>query len=295
MRRHLIDHHGNVWTDPAPGLGDALGYPDPDFDLWNYAIRNLGAVEIVIGDDEAVVSLRTATAKPMAVKATEQFLATLGPMQVRLRYEIGAWIEESCNDPLQAAKQLTLALTDASRVSSRVAFAAKTRRLEMLSDMRLNQIETPEDKLSLLFKKWRLSQGSFTPETASFLVRFGLLDRTAVIGEADNGELTFEHSGAAFRAYEQVDENWNFRAKGVRLSDQPDPDYGRWVDRTYRGVLNEIQPRFEYVDAVIQARQGEPYRSRYDRLLLPWHTPAGKRLVTGTSYQSAQPGVLVHQ
>src|SRR5882672_10843295 len=101
--RRLIDQKGRVWTHPAPGLGEALGYPNPDFDLWNFAIRNLGAIEVALDGDGAVVTLRTATAHAQAVKATEDFLATLDGMPVRLRYDIGAWVEENCTDAREAA------------------------------------------------------------------------------------------------------------------------------------------------------------------------------------------------
>lgn len=289
MRRFLIDRHGKVWAYPGDGLGEALGYPDPDFDVWSYAVRNLGAVEISVENGEIVVSMRSATAHADAVNAAERFLATLGDSPVRLRYEIGAWIEETYDGLHEAIGRMAGALAETARESRRIAFTAKSRKLDMLSEYRLNRIDTTEERLSLLFKKWRLSHGTFDAETASFLVRFGLLDRTAIVSEAaGDGSLVFEHWGTAFQAYETYDKSWSFAAPGVPIANQPDPEYGRWVDRTYRAVLDERRPRFEYVDAVIQARTAaaEPYRSRYDRLLLPWQSSTGRRIVTGTSYQA---------
>lgn len=287
MKRYLVDHKGQVWTHPAQGLGEALGYPQPDFDMWAYAIRNLGAVEIAADEDGATVTMRTATAHSEAIRGAQRVLATLGSVPIKLRYEIGTWIEESYEHPAQAAAGMLGALETAAAIPNRMAFVSKSRKLNVLSEQRLNRIETVEERLGLVFKKWRLSQGRFDPEMASFLVRFGLFDRTAVVVESkDDAGLVFEHSGTGFNLYDTFDKSWNFRAQGARLVDQPDPDYGRWIDRTYRGVLDENQPRFEHVDAVIQARGGEPYRSRYDRLLLPWRTTSGTRVVTGTSYHS---------
>jgi hypothetical protein len=286
--RYLIDPRGTVWTHPAHGLGEALGYPEPDFDVWSYAVRNLGAVEITVGPEETVVSMRTATAHARAVAAAERFLAeNLGPQPVRLRYEIGAWIEETCEGPGQAVGRLASALADAARESRRVAFAAKARNIDMLAEYRLNKIETPDERFSLLFKKWRLARGVFDSDTANFLVRFGLIDRTFVVGEsASDRSLVFEHVGLGFHAYDSYDQAWAFSTNGVPIANQPDPDYGRWIDRTYRNVLIQREPRFDYVDAVIQARGGEPYRSRYDRLLLPWQSVEGRGIVTGISYQA---------
>lgn len=289
MRRFLIDRHGKVWAYPGDGLGEALGYPNPDFDVWSYAVRNLGSVEISVGEDETVVSMRSATAHADAVRAAEAFLGTISSGPVRLRYEIGAWIEETCENPEQAAGRIAGALASAVRESHRIAFAAKARNLDMLSEYRLNRVETTEERLSLLFKKWRLSQGTFDSDTAAFLVRFGLLDRTAVVSEApSSGDLVFDHWGTGFRAYDSFDKSWSFMAPGRRLVDMPDPDYGRWCEGAYRNVLSERQPRFEYIDAVIQARHAEPYRSRYDRLVLPWQSQ-GRRVITSTSYQTHSP------
>ena len=287
MKRYLIDHKGKVWSEPASGLGEALGYPDPDFDIWGYAIRNLGAVEIAVGDDDTTVTMRTATAHAEAIRVAGQVLPGLGEQPVRLRYEIGTWIEETCEDPHQAIGRMTSALADAAHQPRRVAFVSKMRRLTTLSESRLNKIETADERFSLLFKKWRMSQALFDPEMANFLVRFALIDRTAVVGESTSGDLVFEHAGYGFKAYESYDKAWALHAQGMRIADQPDPDYGHWIDRTYRNVLNEAQPRFEYVDAVIQARSAEPYRSRYDRLILPWRDHSGGRMLTGTSYQTS--------
>ena len=284
MRRYLIDRLGKLWTYPAPELGEAIGYPNPDFDAWSYAVRNLGAVEITVEPEETVVSMRSASAHAEAVSGAEKFLATLDGGPVRLRYEIGAWVEETCESPQDAIGRMARALADAGE-SRRMAFAAKGRSLNALSEFRLNRIETPEERLSLLFKKWRLAQGRFDADMASFMVRFGLLDRTAVVSESNNdGSLVFEHWGTGFKAYDSVDKSWSFAAPGLPISNQPDPEYGRWIDRAYRGVLERSEPRFDYVDAVIQASKAEPYRSRYDRLLLPWRSSEGRRVLTGTSY-----------
>lgn len=289
LRRFLVDRHGTVWRYPGQGLGESLGYPNADFDAWGYAIRNLGAVEVSQEEGETVVSMRSATAHPDAVRAAERFLATLGDSPVRLRYEIGTWIEETCEGLEDALGRMAGTLAHIGRESRRIAFTAKSRKLDMLSEYRLNQIETAEEKLSLLFKKWRISQGFFDSDTAAFMVRFGLLDRTAIVSEsANDGSLVFEHWGTSFQAYESYDRSWSFVAPGRPITNQPDPEYGSWVDRTYRGVLNERRPRFEFVDAVIQAQQGEPYRSRYDRLVLPWQSAGGRRILTGTSYQAAK-------
>jgi hypothetical protein len=294
VNRYLIDHKGTVWTYPAEGLGEAHGYPQPDFDIWSYAIRNLGAVEVAVGSDLTTVTMRSATAKATAVEVAEKFLTTLNSNPVRLRYEIGSWIEETCENPEQAAGRMANALAESVRDSHRIAFSAKARNLEMLGELRLNRLESNEERLGLIYKKWRLSNGLFDAETPYFLVRFGLIDRAVIANEAQSSrELVFSHAGVGLNLYDKHDSAraWSFAVVGSRVEDQPDPDYGRWVAQTYRSVLSENRPRFDFIDAVVQPPAVEPYRTRYDRLLLPWHQASGERLVTAVSFKTTMPAM----
>ena len=289
MGRYLIDHEGRVWSEPGNGLGETLGYPDPDFDAWSYAIRNLGAVEITVEANLTTVAMRSATAKASAVARAEAFLATLPPTPVRLRYEIGTWVEETCETPEHAVDRLANALVDSMRESRRVAFSAKARKLDLLGDIRLNRLESNEERLGLVFKKWRLSHGTFDNETPNFLIRFGLIDRAVIANQSDSsGAIVFSHAGSGLNLYDNHDKAraWAFAVVGARVEDQPDPDYGRWVAQTYRSVLSENRPRFDFIDAVVQPPNAEPYRTRYDRLLLPWRMPSGERVVTAVSFKT---------
>jgi hypothetical protein len=282
--RLIIDGDGSIWSAYDENLLQRWGYPDPDFDLPSFAVRNLGAIDVYVGPEQTRVTFRWQTVKPDALASGLELLGRLPERSVVVRAEAGTWTEETFSSPEYAADWIKANSVLVRSGSSR-NMLTKPRHLRALSERPLARIEEPDDRLALIFKKWRLSHGRFNSDIASFLVSFGLIDRTLVVSESkSNHELFFEHVGSAFALYEKHDQSWIFQAQGLRVSDQLDPDFGRWIDTTYRGVLDECQPRFDYVDTVIQARGAEPYRFCYDRLLLPWQGPDGVNLISGTSY-----------
>jgi hypothetical protein len=282
MTRYLIDRHGRLWDPYDEQLLVLLGDPDPDYDILAYAVRNLGAIDLEIRDQLAVIRFRRQTVTRVAVEAMLDVLVRDSLREIAIHCESENWTEKKFSDPTEAVAWIEAnGIVSGGEARSLVATA---RRLEALSERRLSRVEEPEDRFALVFKKWRMSQGRFNSEVGSFLIRFGLLDRTSLVSEAGDGQLIIEHAAPAYKTYDNYDKSWSLLAQGKRVSDQPDPEFGRWIDSTYRAVLNQKEPRFEHVDAVVQAPGTEPYRFRYNRLLLPWRSETGARLITGTSY-----------
>jgi|GEM_PF-1473947 len=280
----IIDSDGSTFSAYDETLVARWGYPDPDFDLRSFAVRNLGAIDVLVEAEQVTLTFRWLMVRPVALDSLIELLGRLPSRPVLVRTEAGTWIEQSLPTPEEAAEWVT-----ANRALARGSVARNMittpRHLRALSDRSLSKIDDVEDRLSLMFKKWRLSHGLFNADIASFLVRFGMFDRTVIVAKSHNdNSLLFEHVGSAFALYENSDSAWNFRAQGMPVVDQPDPDFGRWIDDTYRGVLDGQKPRFDYVDTVIQARGANPYRFCYDRLLLPWQSADGTMVLTGTSY-----------
>jgi len=281
--RLIIDADGSVSSAFDEKLLERWGYPDPDFDLPSFAVRNLGAIDVRVDPEQIAISFRWLTVKQNAIESLLELLGRLPERSVILHTEAGSWIETALASPAAAVEWIGANRALARSTTARNMITTP-RQLRALSDRSLSKIDDCEDRLALMFKKWRLSHGVFNEEIASFLVRFGLIDRTVVVAKSTNDSaLIFEHVGSAFALYENSDNTWNFRAQGMPVTDQPDPDFGRWIDNTYRGVIEGEKPRFDYVDTVIQARGADPYRFCYDRLLLPWQTQAG-RVLTGISY-----------
>ncbi len=69
---------------------------------------------------------------------------------------------------------------------------------------------------------------------------------------------------------------------GRELEEQPDGIYGEWLAVAYRELAEdgEVEPGLQLVEAVVTAPGGQPVRTRYERLLLPWRSPGGDRWIT---------------
>src|SRR5690606_1829596 len=92
--------------------------------------------------------------------------------------------------------------------------------------------------------------------------------------------LRFQFIGEGLKFY---DEKALFEIIGQPIDYQPDKEYGTWAAAQYDALLETKQPRLDYVEARIHQPSGEMRKSRYERLLLPWRSPAGKPIVTCAS------------
>ena len=54
-----------------------------------------------------------------------------------------------------------------------------------------------DDRLALLFKKWRITSRRFSYDVAQFMVNFGLFDRATLARPGDEGTIVLEVAQAA--------------------------------------------------------------------------------------------------
>ena len=66
--------------------------------------------------------------------------------------------------------------------------------------------------------------------------------------------------------------------KGLRVEDQPDYFYGKWVAEAYRMTKGDGTPRLEDVDAIINKPGAGRSRVRYTRLIVPMQLSLGQRV-----------------
>jgi len=70
---------------------------------------------------------------------------------------------------------------------------------------------------------------------------------------------------------------------GVRLKDQPDAHYGRWLEGAYREAEQSDQPLIEAVDCDIDWPREGRRRHRYWRFIAPFQLDGGRRVVLGAT------------
>ncbi len=287
MARYLVDSAGRVWDPYDHGLLQELGDPDPDYDIIEYAVRNLGFVSVDAqgaGEFAALIRFRRLCLTDTALSVTRRLIATLPNGPIKIMCETEQWEEFSFPDADAALSWLSSGSPTLAGTFRDIT--TLPRGLSSLSERRLNSLDQHEDLFALLFKKWRMTSGVFTPDFAQFMVRFGILDR-AVIAAESQSSLVFQHIGLNINLYAgHQEEGWNFRMAGQPVSAQPDPNVAKYTELAFRNSLDKNEPAFDHVDAVIRDTEGAR-RHRYDRLLLPWRSNEGEvRMVTTLSYKT---------
>ena len=86
--------------------------------------------------------------------------------------------------------------------------------------------------------------------------------------EPVDGRLTIVDLGSGFDSYSKT---WQENALGMPVEEQPDYEYGRWVQTMYGEVLETHQPRLDDIDATIRRPHlNDKVRVCYQRLILPF-------------------------
>ena len=287
MPRYLIDSQGHIWDPFDDRLLVMLGDPDPDYDLVSYAVRNLGFVDVLVPDknDVTTVRIRELAVTAPALFAASELIARLsaGPVAVISGNE--RWTERRFDEPAEAVAWLRERTNAEVLTSGFSDIAVVPQDLGRLSNRRLNSLDQDDDRLALLFKKWRIASGRYSYGTTEFMVNFGLLDRAAMARPAEAGSIVWDHLGQKLNMYERDDKTWHLALVGQPVGQQSDANYGTFVHHSFKQTLESRTPRLDHVDAVIRNRRGA-HRSRYDRLILPWDTEDGGRIITTLSYKT---------
>lgn len=285
MSRYLIDKGGDIAPAYDEGLTAKFGYPLPDFDLASFAVRNFGAIDLEIDPKTVTIRFRWLTVTPAAIDVLiETLLRNPRTASVAIHCEMENWIERGFSSPEEAAAWITANRELWVGTGARNVITTP-RSLKSLSDRSLSHLDHGDDRLALMFKKWRLAHGMFSGEMTEFLVRHNLLDRTVITFQRPEGDPAFEYVGSGVTIYEGANPEWTYTVAGRPMTDQPDPEFGKWSSSIYSNVMHQAEPTFDHVDAVVRYGKGTG-RFRYDRLLLPWVSGSGTRVVTGLSFKT---------
>lgn len=251
-----------------------LGYPDPDFDLPGYAVRNLGFVRVRDRGPSVHISLRPALVRPPSLAGLFYHLAEATPDRVLLSYFQRDWRHEVIRSIHEAILRLEDLVYAAGGKYPRSTYLSQRNPLAPRRHAAL-------ERLSPLLVIWQFTAGRYPDGLPDLLAALGLVDSAVVHrNPAGTNRLIFDHRGLGFLHYQPC---WNLLAVGRDIEDQPDRAYAARTAVGYRAALDDGEPRFEAIDAVINTPGRDTRRSRYDRLILPWRGSNGERFVTGVS------------
>ena len=167
------------------------------------------------------------------------------------------------------------------RLVESVSFTTPERAGDFLNLQRSPHELAPSSPLRALLDAWSECAGQYDRGRLDRLLREALKGRF-VLFEAN--------AGAPYVQVKDVGEGlsmsasyWLSRTKGLRVEDQPDYAYGKWVAESYRQVLRTGEPSLEDVDAIIQWPQQPRMSYRYRRLVVPFQNgPSSTLLLSAT-------------
>ena len=270
-----VSPEGALLVPGTPAFYDRIGYRNPDFDLGDYAVRNMGFVSIArISPERVRLRLRPDLVGGKTIERLRQYLGQGSAQQVEIEcLDRNREPESWPNDSTLLQRLIELC---ASPVTQDNRHPYRVEPLELQA-----AAADYSHPLKPMFQKWRASLGQFNETTLPFLQRFGFFPKLVIIGVSKSGDdLRFLFQGSGIQIY---DEDTIARLIGQPVSDQPDRRFGEWVNAKYKVFLQGRKPRLDSVEATIKHSQQEIRAIRYERLMLPWHSTNGSSVITVAS------------
>lgn len=279
----LIDAEGRNWSVEQP-IGLASIPRDPYSS--SYAIHNLGFIRLDFPGASTRVSFRPGTVDGIAMAGAFLAIAASQPKRVALRYYTGAgdekdqstdgdrlWNDEIFGD-FNGAFHRMEALVD------KVAEPEKPPQLFALRRSLDEIAQIANGRLAIVMQRWREAEGILHERLLDQLAQDNKLERMLLVRqEPRTRRMVFEFATDGYLTAQY----WGKFMPGQDVEALFDRGYGRSLAETYHSTQEEEVPRLEFVDTTVRVSRIENRRACYHRLLLPWRSPGGDRLVMSTS------------
>ncbi len=271
MSLQLIDDQGQVWDGSSRQLRHAYDSPYSGGEFSDYAVVNLGFIATNVYGHSAQIRLRPNFTADAAFDSLYRWL-----LSRRFDRVVITWLGDGWkNEMLRSNQAALIRLDDLIEV-------AKRHRPEDFLSTNISKEEIHRDPaLSSVMNKWTNAIGDDGPKSVHSAINSVLGNRYIILQQDNTGQrLLYKELGdGLFTDYD----TWRTCAVGAPMEEMPDRTYGRWAAGCYLDALNEMQPRIENVDAIVQWPRSGRTRMRYRRLILPLTTPDGGRIVVGGS------------
>jgi hypothetical protein len=267
MHTVLFDDMGDVWDAKSRSLAEVLGASLSADELTKYVVRNLGFIAAAENDGSVSLRLRPAVVSGTALGALIYWLHDRPVARVLLSFLEGDWMHELVASRDEAIRRLL----------TRVAPRTEGREGDFLKQqlpLHVLQANTP---LRALLDAWADCRGRYDRERLHSVIQQALNGRF-VLFEALPGSSSV-YVKEVGKGLGQSGNYWLSRTKGLRVEDQPDYAYGKWVAQVYREVLDTRNPALDNVDAVVNFPQQPRKCYRYRRLVLPFEQVGNSTLV----------------
>jgi len=245
---------------------------DTQFDLSRFLIVNAGWTGIYQSDAQLIVFLRPAKVAPAALSGALYWVAdaagdghghgTLvildGANPTSLQYPNRHALLQAVCDAVNDAQP-----SHAERFARRVA-----QRAELASDSPLLGLANIWHELNGrldIERMWRLLHGG--------------LGRRFIMLSTDPDAMRVKSFGGGF---DMLPSYWASDMRGVRVRDQPDLAYGKWIENAYREADATDYPLIEAIDCEVDWPREGLRCHRYWRVMVPFELD-GQRIVLGAT------------
>jgi hypothetical protein len=258
MQTIILDDHGRAWDARSPALRSFLHCSLPDFDFLTYLVENLGFVAVTkIAPNAARIRFRPETASQTSIAAALYCLADMAIERAVISH------------PDQFAEKLfpSLAQTIAYIAEQVAANHQKTSRAFTGRELPLEMLASADRALASLFAHWIDSKQVYDSAKLADVLPDSLHGRFILVEPLD-GRLTITDVGPGFEIFGEA---WRKNARGMPMEEQPDYNYGQWVQGLYRRVQETLVPRLDEVHATIRRPdRNDSIHCHYQRLILPF-------------------------
>jgi hypothetical protein len=258
MQSFVFDDRGDAWDAKSRSLAEALQASIGGEELLNYVIRNLGFVGITESSDSVRIRLRPTMVSQMAFSALLYWLHDRPIQRVLLSLLDSEWSHEL----LRSREEVV------HRLMTRVTFKAEGREGDFLRNTRPLEELPSTSPLRALLSAWSECGGRYDRERIGPLLD-NALDQRFVLVEAATGSpsVYFKDVG---RGLTKLVAFWHSQTINLRVEDQPDYAYGKWVSSLYREVMATRRPSLEEIDAILTWPDKRRESFRYKRLVVPF-------------------------
>ena len=277
-----VSPEGDILVPGTPAFYERIGYRNPDFDLGDYAVRNMGFVSVSrVAPTRLKLRFRPALLTGRGVEAICRYLVLQGADEIEINYLRDEWTTEvwpNNSGVLQRLAELCTRPEGGSGARPDSPFEVKSLAITDASKDYSNPLKP-------LFQKWRTSFQTFDETTLSFLSRFGFMPRLVLVTAANAADTPrFQFIGLGLRLY---DEKTMMELVGQPIDQQPDKKLGAWINAQYRSLLDTNKPRLDSVQVAVTQTTSDKRHVGYDRLMLPWRAQNGTLLITVTSVRTS--------
>jgi hypothetical protein len=270
----MLDDRGELWHAGSVELRRRLFDEHPDLNVADYAVRNLGFIDLHVRRHSLHVTCRPEFVNPVSIIGLRYLLVDLQPRRIVLKLFRTAWHYE-------IVAGIDLAVDKIESLAKVVHHDFVRQPLAM---------STIDDNKRLRFHKllaaWRNCSGSIAALPTSLLEKADALDRSITVKVGTDGGMSIVEHGSGFGFYGP---GWHNTAVGRPFDDQPDQKYAAWLRDDYFEAVATGTPRFDMIDATIAVAPNLRRRVVYERLLLPWRSGRENRLASGFSIIRSTP------